>query len=121
LQGIITSGPYAFLRHPAYVCKNISWWMIAVPWSMHDGAAMAFKRCVRLALINLVYYARAKTEEAHLLRDPAFVDYCNALSRRFGSTARVSLVTPEQQLQQQKGGESEEQQTLKASGEAREV
>jgi hypothetical protein len=98
--------------------------MIAVPWSMHDGAAMAFKRCVRLALINLVYYARAKTEEAHLLRDPAFVDYCNALSRRYGSTARVSLATQQQQQQQQqqqKGGDTEEHRPLKASEEAREV
>lgn len=83
-QGIVTNGPYAFCRHPAYLCKNISWWLIAVPWSGHDGAAMAVKRCARLALINGVYYARARTEEAHLLSDAAYADYYNALQRRWG-------------------------------------
>lgn len=89
-----------------------------MPWSAHDGVSMAFKRCVRLALINLVYYARAKTEEAHLLRDPAYVDYCNALQRRYGLAGRVSLVPSEQQ----RSGLQEEQQPLvKAADDAREV
>jgi hypothetical protein len=58
--------------------------MVSVPWSLHDGAATAFKRCVRLALINGVYYMRAMTEEAHMLRDPAYVEYYNAVQRRYG-------------------------------------
>lgn len=125
-QGIISSGPYAFLRHPAYVCKNISWWLIAVPWSMHDGASMAFKRCVRLGLINLVYCARAKTEEAHLLRDPAYVDYFNALQRRYGLAARVSLAVESQQQKQQQqractAPAEDEKPLIAADVEAREV
>lgn len=112
-QGVITNGPYAWMRHPAYLCKNLSWWMIAVPWSMHDGASMAFKRCVRLAMINLIYYARAMTEEAHLLRDQAYVDYYNALQRRYGLPARavVSKQAASGEQQGQRGG-AEEQQPL---------
>jgi hypothetical protein len=114
-QGVITSGPYAFLRHPAYLCKNITWWLIAVPWSTHDGVEMAFKRCVRLGMINLVYYTRAKTEEAHLLRDQAYVDYWNALQRRYGLSGRVLLAQqqPQQQQIQQQYGDAEEQRPLK--------
>ncbi|MGY3611445.1 hypothetical protein ACWGRJ_47265, partial [Bradyrhizobium sp. Lot11] len=26
-RGIITTGPYRFLKHPAYVSKNIAWWL----------------------------------------------------------------------------------------------
>ncbi|MBT4160193.1 MAG: hypothetical protein HOE54_02725, partial [Gammaproteobacteria bacterium] len=30
-RGIVTGGPYAYIRHPAYVCKNLSWWIGAIP------------------------------------------------------------------------------------------
>lgn len=76
---------------------------------------MAFKRCVRLGMINLVYYTRAKTEEAHLLRDQAYVDYWNALQRRYGLSGRVLLAQqqPQQQQIQQQYGDAEEQRPLK--------
>src|SRR5208282_5890272 len=31
-RGIITSGPYRFTKHPAYLSKNLSWWLISVPF-----------------------------------------------------------------------------------------
>ena len=30
-RGIVTTGPYRWLRHPAYVAKNLSWWIGATP------------------------------------------------------------------------------------------
>jgi len=32
-RGILTNGPYRFTKHPAYVSKNLSWWMVSVPFS----------------------------------------------------------------------------------------
>jgi hypothetical protein len=116
VQGIITSGPYAITRHPAYVFKNISWWLIAVPWvTTHDSALDAARRCLRLAGVNGIYYLRARTEEAHLLQDPVYVDYYNAIQRRFGlSLLGEGSKGQQQQLQLQVW--QEKQQAAAAAG-----
>jgi isoprenylcysteine carboxyl methyltransferase (ICMT) family protein YpbQ len=74
-RGIITSGPYRFTKHPAYLAKNLSWWLISVPFISDQGWSAALRNCLLLGLLNLVYYARAKTEERHLSRDPTYVAY----------------------------------------------
>ena len=30
-RGIVARGPYAFIRHPAYICKNAAWWIGSLP------------------------------------------------------------------------------------------
>jgi protein-S-isoprenylcysteine O-methyltransferase Ste14 len=74
-RGIITAGPYRYSKHPAYLAKNLSWWLISVPFISDLGWAAALRNCCLLALLNLVYYARARTEERHLSRDPSYVAY----------------------------------------------
>jgi protein-S-isoprenylcysteine O-methyltransferase Ste14 len=74
-RGIITDGPYRFTKHPAYVSKNLSWWLISVPMFSELGWSAAIRNCCLLGATNLVYYARARTEERHLSRDPAYVAY----------------------------------------------
>jgi protein-S-isoprenylcysteine O-methyltransferase Ste14 len=74
-RGIITSGPYRFTKHPAYLSKNLSWWLISVPFISGQGWSTGLRNCVLLGLLNLVYYARARTEEHHLSRDPKYVAY----------------------------------------------
>jgi protein-S-isoprenylcysteine O-methyltransferase Ste14 len=74
-RGIITGGPYRFTKHPAYLAKNLSWWLISVPFVSEQGCSSALRNCLLLALLNLVYYARARTEERHLSRDPTYVAY----------------------------------------------
>ncbi len=74
-RGIITAGPYRYSKHPAYIAKNLSWWLISVPFISDQGWAAAVRNCCLLALLNLVYYARARTEERHLSRDPTYVAY----------------------------------------------
>src|SRR5258708_15442670 len=34
-RGILTHGPYRYTKHPAYVSKNLSWWLAAAP-RLHD-------------------------------------------------------------------------------------
>lgn len=74
-RGIITNGPYKFCKHPAYVSKNISWWLMAVPFISNQGPMEAVKNCLLLACVNGVYYLRAKTEEVHLRRDKLYQAY----------------------------------------------
>ncbi|HEX3344803.1 MAG TPA: isoprenylcysteine carboxylmethyltransferase family protein, partial [Polyangiaceae bacterium] len=75
-RGILTNGPYRYTKHPAYVSKNISWWMVSVPFLLVDGHPYnSIKRCLALGFINFIYFARAKTEERHLSRDPVYVEY----------------------------------------------
>jgi len=74
-RGIITSGPYRFSKHPAYLSKNLSWWLISVPFISQAGWTEALRNCTLLALLNGVYYLRARTEEWHLSRDPTYVQY----------------------------------------------
>jgi isoprenylcysteine carboxyl methyltransferase (ICMT) family protein YpbQ len=74
-RGIITSGPYRFTKHPAYLAKNLSWWLISVPFVSELGSTAVVRNCLLLGLLNTVYYARARTEERHLSADPTYVAY----------------------------------------------
>jgi protein-S-isoprenylcysteine O-methyltransferase Ste14 len=76
-RGILTNGPYKWLKHPAYVSKNISWWLISIPFLSNQPIEIAARNCILLLGINMIYLARAKTEERHLFLDPAYVEYNN--------------------------------------------
>jgi protein-S-isoprenylcysteine O-methyltransferase Ste14 len=74
-RGIITNGPYRYCKHPAYLAKNLSWWLISMPFMASDGILESLRRCALLLLLNGIYYLRAKTEERHLALDPVYVRY----------------------------------------------
>jgi hypothetical protein len=74
-RGIITHGPYRWVKHPAYLAKNLSWWMISVPFIAGAGWLVAIQSCLMLGAANLIYYLRAKSEERHLAADPVYRDY----------------------------------------------
>jgi protein-S-isoprenylcysteine O-methyltransferase Ste14 len=75
-RGVITHGPYKFTRHPAYVSKNLSWWVGSLPFLVTAGGAVeAVRNTLLLAAVSGIYYWRAKTEEKHLLADPAYQAY----------------------------------------------
>jgi len=75
-RGILTNGPFRFTKHPAYVTKNLSWWLVSVPFIVtSDGIFGAVRRSLLLACVNFIYFMRARTEERHLSRDPTYVAY----------------------------------------------
>ena len=76
-RGIICRGPYRWVRHPAYAAKNLSWWLISLPFLSSPAA------CVRLLLLNVLYVFRALTEEHHLSRDPVYREYMRQVKWRF--------------------------------------
>ena len=90
-RGIITSGPYRWTKHPAYISKNLSWWLIAVPFVSDQGALAAMTNCLALLGVNGIYWVRAKTEERHLMQDPVYREYA-AWIARFGWRARCMRV-----------------------------
>ena len=92
-RGIITSGPYRFTKHPAYISKNLAWWMISMPFMVSGSVAQSFKCCFMLMLLNGIYFLRAKTEERHLSADPVYRTYAHYI-RENGLFRRLPKILP---------------------------
>ncbi|WP_296679040.1 isoprenylcysteine carboxylmethyltransferase family protein [Novosphingobium sp.] len=76
-RGVLTNGPYAFTRHPAYVSKNLFWWCATLPFfvTTHSATDM-IRNTFFLGCVSAIYFWRAKTEERHLLaEDPKYREY----------------------------------------------
>lgn len=81
-RGVITNGPYRWTKHPAYIAKNLSWWLISMPFMPQYSLGGTLHSCLLLLGVNLIYLLRAKTEERHLSRDPAYVSYAIWIEER---------------------------------------
>jgi protein-S-isoprenylcysteine O-methyltransferase Ste14 len=81
-RGILTHGPYRWTKHPAYVSKNLFWWLSTLPFLVTSGSLTDMVRnTALLAVVSGVYYWRARTEEAHLSEDPVYVVYAAWMER----------------------------------------
>lgn len=85
-RGIVDRGPYRWVRHPAYVSKNLAWWVGAIPvlmeqWSM--GSAAFVYAVLGILGWSGLYYLRAITEEHHLGRDAEYLAYSQRVRYRF--------------------------------------
>ena len=81
-RGILTHGPYAWTKHPAYVSKNLFWWCAVLPFLATSGSMVDMIRNTAIcAMVSGVYYWRALTEEKHLSSDPAYVEYAEWMER----------------------------------------
>ncbi|MEH3045671.1 methyltransferase family protein [Sphingomonas adhaesiva] len=74
-RGVLTHGPYAWSRHPAYLAKNLFWWISTIPLLSTGSLVDAARATILLGVVSGIYYWRAKTEERHLREDPAYRDY----------------------------------------------
>ena len=81
-RGIITHGPYAWSRHPAYLSKNLFWWLSTVPVLSTGSWVDAARATLLMAAVGGVYYWRARTEERHLGLDPDYQAYSAWMRRR---------------------------------------
>ncbi|QAY79662.1 protein-S-isoprenylcysteine methyltransferase [Sphingosinicella sp. BN140058] len=81
-RGILTGGPYRLTKHPAYVSKNAFWWLATLPFfATTHNLNDAIRNTMLLALVSGVYYWRARTEERHLMADPAYRAYADWMDR----------------------------------------
>jgi protein-S-isoprenylcysteine O-methyltransferase Ste14 len=87
-RGIVSHGPYAFVRHPAYAAKNLAWWLGALPMLGMMMATGTWKS-IGYSLLALfgwttIYALRAITEERHLLlSNNGYAEYAQQVRWRF--------------------------------------
>jgi protein-S-isoprenylcysteine O-methyltransferase Ste14 len=84
-RGVLTHGPYRLSRHPAYLSKNLFWWLSVLPFlvTTHSPVDM-IRDTVFLGCVSAIYFWRAKTEEAHLLAEDAKYREYHAWMQRHG-------------------------------------
>jgi Isoprenylcysteine carboxyl methyltransferase (ICMT) family len=106
-RGVLTHGPYAFTKHPAYLAKNTFWWLSTLPFLATTGSTVdMIRNTAIMAMVSGVYYWRAKTEELHMSNDPAYGRYADWMAD-YGLVTR--LLTPKnwrraKSLAQEKAG-----------------
>ena len=86
-RGIVTRGPYRWIRHPAYTCKNMAWWIGSAPLvsvAFAHSTAAGLQALASVAGWTLLYVLRALTEEEHLRGvDGDYAAYCAKVRWRF--------------------------------------
>lgn len=86
-RGIVCRGLYRVIRHPAYVCKNLAWWIGSLPIfmvSFEHAFTDGLKAVGSMAAWSSVYVLRALTEEDHLRSvDGEYDEYCRKVPYRF--------------------------------------
>jgi protein-S-isoprenylcysteine O-methyltransferase Ste14 len=86
-RGIVTHGPYAFVRHPAYAAKTLAWLLGALPVTYLAFASDWRNGLYAVAVFGgwtLIYILRALTEERHLLMlNNGYTQYMNRVKHRF--------------------------------------
>ena len=75
-RGIVAYGPYKYIRHPAYISKNLFWWITIIP-------VMNIFAFLSMFSWSVVYFLRAITEERHLIQDIDYQTYCRKVKYRF--------------------------------------
>ena len=80
-RGVLTHGPYAFSRHPAYLSKNLFWLLSTVPVLSTGNLVDAARATMLMLVVAGIYYWRAQTEEWHLGEDPAYQAYTQWMAR----------------------------------------
>lgn len=75
-RGIVSKGAYKFIRHPAYISKNLAWWIMAIPF-------LSVSVVLSVLIWSFIYFMRAITEERHLIQDPEYQAYCKKTKYRF--------------------------------------
>ncbi len=92
-RGIVKTGPYALVRHPGYIAKNVFWMTTIIPvlfantqsldfsWGAH--AIICVKALFGMLVWGSIYFLRAITEEQFLGKDPEYREYCRKVKYRF--------------------------------------
>ncbi len=75
-RGIVSRGPYAIVRHPAYISKNLAWWITIIP-------VLSIPAVLSMGVWSLIYHMRTITEERHLIKDPDYQKYVKKVKYRY--------------------------------------
>lgn len=94
---VLTSGMYRLTKHPEYVSKNFYWWTTYVPFlTLNDASGFHLEDLrwsILMLLVNLIYFLRARTEEAHMSHDRTYVEYALWMNE-YGAFAWLGRLIP---------------------------
>lgn len=80
---LIDKGVYQYTKHPAYIAKNIYWWLYTLPFmGVVFFSAQWWQNILGLTFVSLIYYGRAKSEERHLMKFIEYRQYCAEINKR---------------------------------------
>ncbi|CRZ21157.1 methyltransferase [Kingella kingae] len=79
---LVNTGVYRYTKHPAYVAKNLYWWLHTLPFcGVAWFSANWWHNMLALFGTSLVYYGRACSEERHLMKFPEYRAYAEHISK----------------------------------------
>lgn len=84
---IVERWPYRFVRHPAYISKNIARFIWTIPAYIIAFTNKDLKIFLLISFSffwwTIIYFLRAYTEEKHLEKDPEYIKYQNKVKYKF--------------------------------------
>jgi protein-S-isoprenylcysteine O-methyltransferase Ste14 len=87
-RGLISNGPYRFMRHPAYFAHAGNAWIITLVFLPASGVTLSLSQMLVPPAFTLLYWLRAVTEEQHLREDRDYAAYAAWIDRN-GLAAQV--------------------------------
>lgn len=85
-RGVVRTGLYRRIRHPAYLFKNLAWWTGALPLLaglLHTSPRQFFWTLFCIGGWSAIYLLRALCEERHLSRHADYRAYMAQVPYRF--------------------------------------
>lgn len=80
---LIDKGVYRYTKHPAYISKNLYWWLYTLPFMGITFISLEWwKNILGLTFVSLIYYGRAKSEERHLMKFAEYRAYSYKIEKR---------------------------------------
>lgn len=80
---LIYKGVYSYTKHPAYISKNLYWWLYTLPFMGVVPMSLEWwKNILGLTFVSLIYYGRAKSEERHLMKFAEYRAYSCEIKKR---------------------------------------
>lgn len=75
-RGIVERFPYSIIRHPAYISKNLAWWLTIIP-------VATLPAILSMSAWSIIYHLRSLTEERHLNKDYNYRIYKQKIKWRY--------------------------------------
>jgi protein-S-isoprenylcysteine O-methyltransferase Ste14 len=99
-RGVISSGPYRYMKHPAYFAHVGNSWIITFVFLPAAGATLTASQMLVPVAFTILYRYRAVTEEMHMREDAGYAAYCDWIARH-GLVGRLRYLLHRKVLERQ--------------------
>lgn len=80
-RGLISAGPYRWMKHPAYFAHAGNAWILTFIFLPATHVSLGPAQWLAPFALTAIYWLRAITEEQHLREDPDYVAYADWIAR----------------------------------------